>query len=445
MDSNKTTDVTIKKMVNGGYGLSVLNNGKTALVLYGLPGETIRLKIVDTKQSVCYGVAREIIGSPHPLRIQPACPYYMTCGGCNLQHADYELQCSIKTTILADLLERSGSQQLQEQAVFLEQIVPSSSLFNYRQRIRLKITNTGLPGFNRFRSHEVTPVKHCLLAPKHINHCLEQLPTLKSFQTLAGISTEIELLSNPADNSLCLRFFLLRKPRPTDRKAARTLGCSIATDARIFLVGRSFSDEGPFGETEQNADNLLCFSMGGPDPLTLSWEAGGFCQVNIEQNRQLVELVLQLSSLSPNDRVLDLYCGMGNFSIPAALLTSHVHGVESQGSAIRSARRNAEHNNVKNMSFTKSDVPAACLSLIESGEQFDTIICDPPRQGMVNLSAMLHRLTRKRLVYISCDPATLCRDLKVLCESGFSIKSIRPVDMFPQTHHIETVTLLELH
>jgi 23S rRNA (uracil1939-C5)-methyltransferase len=134
---------------------------------------------------------------------------------------------------------------------------------------------------------------------------------------------------------------------------------------------------------------------------------------------------------------------MGNFALPVALQAAHVHGIESQGSAIRSACFNSSQNHIANISFEQSDVIQGCRRLVNRKATFDVIICDPPRQGIARLAPLLNLLTNRRIVYISCDPATLCRDLDELCQQGFIIKCLQPIDMFPQTHHIETVTVLE--
>jgi len=177
--------------------------------------------------------------------------------------------------------------------------------------------------------------------------------------------------------------------------------------------------------------------------IRLSWEAGGFCQVNLAQNQKLIEIVLQFCQVDKTKSVLDLYCGMGNFSIPLAMKVNKVLAVESQGSAIRSAKNNSALAGLTNICFIKNSVHSSCMDLAAKNQQFDCVVIDPPRQGAPGLARQLATITVKRLVYISCDPATLCRDLADLTHEGFTIRTIQPVDMFPQTHHIETVVLLE--
>ena len=441
MNPNKIRIATIKKIINGGYGLCSAEDGKTILVRHCLPGETVEIRIVEQQQHVDYGIPAEIL-VPHSNRISPPCRWYFSCGGCDLQHADYLTQCSIKDTIIKDLFERNQPGSLDHLIPLIAPILPSPGEFGYRQRIRLKIGKNSI-GFNRFRSHEIVPIKRCLLAPDNINSALEILPYASGFHSLSSITEEIDILSNPDDTTLCLIFYIKRKPRPNDRKSARQLADEIAPGTRIFLAGRQFSIEGPFSGRKEETDRYLSMTFPGQDQLTLFWEAGGFCQVNIRQNFNLVDLVLDYCEPYSSDKILDLYCGMGNFALPLSQKTAQVHGIESQGSAIRSGRYNSDYNQRSNITFEKSDVMTACKALVESNQLFDTIICDPPRQGMPNMALLLGRLCKRRVVYISCDPATLCRDLASLQQEGFNVKKIQPVDMFPQTHHIETITLLE--
>jgi 23S rRNA (uracil1939-C5)-methyltransferase len=204
---------------------------------------------------------------------------------------------------------------------------------------------------------------------------------------------------------------------------------------------------GPFGEERGTAaGKALGISYpafaGLPVDLQLSWEAGGFCQVNLRQNRILIETDLNYCRVTKGQRVIDLYCGMGNFAVPLALLGAEVLGIEGQGSAIRSAKNNARAAGLVHAHFQQSPIHSSCSDLLAKGARFDCLVIDPPRQGAPDLAGQLAALTDRRLVYISCDPATLCRDLANLIEHGFSIRKIQPIDMFPQTHHIETVVLL---
>jgi 23S rRNA (uracil1939-C5)-methyltransferase len=264
----------------------------------------------------------------------------------------------------------------------------------------------------------------------------------------------VELQENPQTGKTVCIFHLRRKFRPADVTSAKRFCTEVKEVERVFFVGADFPISSPYTpycdnrtESGDHMDNT--FTVHYPpksatqQPFELSWEVGGFCQVNLAQNKHLIKTVTTLCQVKKSDTVLDLYCGMGNFSIPLAMEAKEVFGIEGQGSAIRSAGKNASHIGLTNCRFLKSSVDSACRTLAEQYQTFDCIVIDPPRQGIPGLAGQLAAITGKRLVYISCDPSTLCRDLGELTDEGFTISKIQPVDMFPQTHHIETVVLLQ--
>ncbi|MCP3887351.1 MAG: 23S rRNA (uracil(1939)-C(5))-methyltransferase RlmD [Desulfobulbaceae bacterium] len=443
-----TETITIEKIVNGGYGLSHLASGQVILVRNVLPDEVVIVTPQEAKKNYLFGKVQEI-RKGHPGRATPPCRYFGKCGGCDLQHSDYNTQLEIKKAILEDLLLRQESSPLKEVASKLPSPLPSPHFFHYRQRIRLQVDKDGQPGFRRYRSHDIVAIDSCLLAEEHLNSSLRSLQNSEEAEQLIALSTEVELQSNPDSGNCVVIFNFRRKIRPADIKAAQKLCETVISIERIFISGKDFPLQGPFCSQQpesSTADNLMSCSLSlenGVEDFQLSWEAGGFCQVNLKQNKTLIETVLQLSQPQKEESLLDLYCGMGNFSIPLAFLVKEVFGIEGQGSAIRSARRNATQAGLTNTNFKKSPVHTACDQLIKEGKIFDTVVIDPPRQGAPELASQLTQLTNKKLVYISCDPATLCRDLTALTSHGFSINKIVPIDMFPQTHHIETVVILE--
>jgi 23S rRNA (uracil1939-C5)-methyltransferase len=170
---------------------------------------------------------------------------------------------------------------------------------------------------------------------------------------------------------------------------------------------------------------------------------GGFCQVNTTQNIVLIQKALDWAALSGRERVLDLYCGLGNFSLPMARQAALITGVESRRSSIRSAQKNARHNNITNCHFIQGLINEALPELIANGECFDLIVIDPPRQGCKDIIHLLPALGAKKLLYISCDPATMIRDIELMTAQGYNLKRLDGIDMFPQTSHIEIIALLE--
>jgi 23S rRNA (uracil1939-C5)-methyltransferase len=438
--------VTIKKVVNGGFGLSHLPSGRIVLVQRALPAEIVTVTVEQAKKNYLFGKIKRIL-KPHDARRQPPCKYYNHCGGCNLQHCSTATQITIKKEILLDLLQRSPEAGVREAVNLLLDPVVSPSAFGYRQRIRLQIDEQGMIGFRRFRSHEIVSIDRCLLAEEPVNESLGKLRALNDFHKLSALATEIELLLNPGSEKIVCRFHFIRKPRPADITAAKSICNALPSVESIFFSGEDFPLMGPYGRKDKSSERylLVCYPEIGKKPtsLRLQWEVGGFCQVNLQQNRTLINIVLDFCKVTKEETVLDLFCGMGNFSIPLARQAKKVTGIEGQGSSIRSAKSNAVNNGLTNTMFIKSPIHTGCKKLRKQGARFDCIIIDPPRQGAPALATDLAVLAKKRLVYISCDPATLCRDLAELARAGFDIKTIQPIDMFPQTHHIETVVLLE--
>jgi 23S rRNA (uracil1939-C5)-methyltransferase len=439
--------IEIGKIINGGYGLGHSISGQVVLVRHVLPGETVIVTITETKKNYLLAHLREIVVA-HPARRTPPCPYSGECGGCDLQHVVYEEQLAIKKGIVADLLRRSSRKELHDSETLLAEPIAAPEEFGYRQRLRLQV-DKGVLGFHRFQSHTLIPIKACLLAGSALNHTLACLRNGPDGRTLTAISSEVELQENPDTGKIVVIFRGLRKkPRPAEILAAERFARDCSSLERVFFVGERFALMGPFGE-EQGATAGKSLGIyyptiaGLPGNLGLSWEAGGFCQVNLRQNRVLIETVLDFCRVANGRKILDLYCGMGNFAIPLALLGAEVLGIEGQGSAIRSAKNNAATANLASAHFRQSPIHIACTELLANGTRFDCLVIDPPRQGAPDLAGQLAALTGKGLVYISCDPATLCRDLAELLEHGFAIQKLQPIDMFPQTHHIETVVLLE--
>lgn len=436
--------LAIERMVNGGFGLGRMDDGRMAMVRQALPGETVDVRVERETSSHVEGVAATI-HVPHPARVAPPCPYYGRCGGCDLMHGEYSCQLRLKREIVLDLLQRQGVPAVREAAAVLAEPLPSPSAWGYRQRIRLQVDERGRPGFRRFHSHDVVAVERCLLAREELNHALTSLAALPSAAALLQQAVELEIMTSPDDGDTACVFVLKRRPRPRDFTRARQLLEESGAIGRVFFRCGDFPLT-PAAGRDREISRILSVTYPAESNLpamTLTWEVGGFSQVNLAQNRRLIATVCSFAAPGPEDRVLDLFCGMGNFSVPLASLSGGLLGIEGQGSAIRSARANALRARLGTVDFRQSPIHSACHQMVAEGAVFDCVVIDPPRQGAPGLAGPLAALTGRRLVYISCDPATLCRDLGELTAAGFAIRQLQPVDMFPQTHHVETVTVLE--
>lgn len=443
--SNRQT-ITIDKVVTGGHGLSRLASGLVVMVPFVLPGERVVVRVDKEHKGFALASLLEVL-DPSPQRVEPLCPHFQACGGCHLQHGDYPLQLAIKDSILRDLLSaHRGEGACKEMVSQCEPILSSPLPFHYRQRVRIQVDGRGRLGFFARRSHDVVEIDACPLAKDELNQVLADLRGLAAFRNVTAQALAVEFLLSPVEGRVVMLVHLSRKPRAADQQAARAVADALGLVQSLWLTGEGFAASGPYGAgSEGLASSAIAFALPedlGGRRLELRLEAGGFCQVNLSQNERLVRQLLAWAEVGANDSVLDLFCGMGNFSLPLALNARQVVGTDLQRSSIRGAEANAQANGLVNCRFLRTDAAGAARDLQKAGERFDLILLDPPRAGCREILPLLSGLGAAKLIYISCDPATLCRDLRQLQGLGFALRKIRGVDMFPQTCHIETIALL---
>jgi 23S rRNA (uracil1939-C5)-methyltransferase len=437
--------LTIEKIIPGGLGLAHLADGLVVMVPRVLPGEKITAEIGKKRRGYASAALLELL-EPSPFRVEPPCRFYDECGGCDFQHISYQHQLEIKNSLLQEQLNRVLTGDDGTPGPEFVSIAGSADTFHYRQRIRVQV-DRGKMGFYQHGSHQIVEVSECLLAAPLLNTVLQDLRESSQMTVLLRNCQSVELQLSPQDNSVIVLVNFLRKPRPKDILAAKAVAKSIVSIKAIFLNTKKWGDVGPFLPENSRAEGspalLNCTLKVNSNTLPISLEAGGFCQVNSKQNDKLIEQMMAWSKIGSKDKILDLFCGMGNFSIPAAKLTGSVVGTDLQRSAIRSARRNALQNRLENCFFSQKSALQSAKELADDQASFDLVIIDPPRQGCREVLPYLTKIAKSKIIYISCDPATLARDLADLTRNGFKISHIQGIDMFPQTHHIETIVLLE--
>jgi 23S rRNA (uracil1939-C5)-methyltransferase len=429
--------VRIDKIITGGQGLARREDGMVVLTRFVLPGETVEVR--EAKQHRGYAEADLVrVLTPSPERVTPACPYYGVCGGCDFQHSSGPAQLRIKEEICREAFLRAGI--LLEPEV-LRPVLSSPQAYHYRYRIRLKVDPNGQPGFFSFRSNRFVRIGQCPVATELLNVALRGLQASPLPKSLPAVIREIDLLHSPADN----RIHALLLPDPgknIDRRQLAAYAGSLAGIQAVWLKTRDgivhlAGDSGP-ELLRQDFTPEICGRA-----FSLRWPPGCFSQVNAAQNIQLLSLVLRLAGSIAGRRVLDLFCGMGNFSVPLAIAGAKVTGVELSRESVASAGKNSVAAGCGAAEFLTGDAATVLGATSIRDADFALIILDPPRQGMGKASTQLADLNVGRIIYISCDPATLVRDLARICAQGYRLRHIAPVDMFPQTHHIETVALLE--
>ncbi len=427
----ETHRVRIEKIIAGGQGLARTAAGQVILSGFVLPGELAELREIRRKSGRIEAELTQVL-EPSEERVPPRCPLYGQCGGCDLQHGSYAEQLRIKQAIVAETMRRAHV-PLPDDSV--AEVLPSPQQWGYRCRLRLKISPGGQLGFFKKRSNDFVAVACCPTAADEINAAVAELAASRC---LRGLAEEMELHCSPADRRVTLAVPLKDRQKLSAAAVQELSRCasiaqigSVQADGFRLLYSRS-------GAAEALAQRI---SLPGQD-CVLSWSGGCFSQVNPVQNQQLIALVVKLLGNLQGKNVVDLYCGMGNFSVPLALAGGHVLGIEGSPESVRWAQRNAEAAGLA-ARFLAADVSDSLRRLVKKQQRADIVLLDPPRAGIGPAAALLPELQAESIVYISCDPATLARDLALLCGKGFRLAKLLPLDMFPQTSHIETVAMLE--
>jgi len=422
----------IEKLVYGGEGLARLpadeqGPGKTVFVPFVLEGEEVEATLTEQKPGFARArLERVDVASSH--RIEPGCPYFQRCGGCNYQHASYEHQLRIKAEILRETLRRTAKIELPCEL----QIHASAGEWGYRNRTRLKVQAAPefAIGYYRSRSHELLPVEQCPISSPLINRAIAAVWERGRAGEIPAAVRELEFFADHADESLLVEAYCAPRTSAQDAEsAAEKVACLVreAKGAVVFEVppANQFVDPkrlAAFGKTAiVYATKLASFRV----------SAGAFFQ----GNRFLIdELVGIVTGGAAGHLALDLYAGVGLFSVPLKQSFAQVIGVEASQTSFADLRQNAGQE-VKAVR-----APTAQYLDQASGMHPDLVVADPPRGGLgENVVRSLARLGAPRIVYVSCDPSTLARDLRMLLSLGYRIDGAHMIDLFPQTCHIESV------
>ena len=395
--------------VYGGYVIARnhLDGMGVVFIKGAVPGETVLVEIAEKRKDYSIALVKEVL-EPSPFRVEAPCPHFGFCGGCQLQHVAYGEQLAMKKAILADSLKRLGGIELE----------PGEPLFGprfgYRKRAQFKVSRNGDIGFYKEGTRDVVPIRGCLnLAPK-LN---ELLMKVRGLESLKGIK-EVHLTEGDG-------IIALLRGREFDEALAEE------------FISSGF-DGVAFGDDSYRGKGYVLFDLNG---LKYSVSPWSFFQSNWELNLKLVNILKEGLSPLKDKKVLDIYAGGGNFSLPLADEAAKITAVEENPYSVKDGLRNAELNSIKNLKFIKSPVEKF---LSGKGLAFDIVLADPPRPGLTKeaLSCVL-ALAPERIVYISCNPSTLARDLKRLA-SKYRVNSIRMIDFFPNTFHIESIAFLSL-
>ena len=422
-------------------------DGCAVFVPNAVRGELCEIRVTHVGKHSAHGKIEKILErSPH--RVNRACPYAKLCGGCQFWHLDYEEECYLKAQRVLDALNRIGGAELTEMP-----ISGAESCLGYRNKAQYSVqTQNGavVAGFYRQQTHRVVPMERCLIqdpladtakciilqwAKKHGVSAYDEgsrTGLLRHIFVRKGFSSGqvmVCIVANgvklPKEEDLIRR---LQGEIPGLRSVLlcdnRTSGNTILSDRFRTLWGEDFMED------------TLC-------GLSYRLSARSFYQVNHDQAEKLYEKAVKAAGLMGSETVLDLYCGTGTITLILAKHAKRAIGVEIVSQAIEDAKENAERNGIKNAEFYCADAGEAAAKLAADGTKLDVICVDPPRKGLSRdvIDAIL-QMAPPRIVYVSCDPATLARDVKLLTENAYTLTSAEAVDMFPRTAHVETVVSL---
>ena len=446
MTKNQIFTGEITGLTSEGLGVARLED-RAVFIKGAIPGEKCRIKIIKITKTAVYGRLETVI-APSDHRVAPVCPHFGKCGGCDYMHMDYEAETEGKRQRVADALKRIGGILCEELP-----ITPAPTDAGYRNKAQFPVAMVdGKPeaGFFRQRSHDLIPVEHCHIQPEiaerarkavlswmekyhilpydegshtgYIRHIFVRTGAI-SGQVMVCIVANTEKLPKREQ----LKEILLRElPELT------TLVHNVNTKKGNVILGDTYHTI--YGEGY--IEDTLC-------GLDFRLSPASFYQVNHHQAQVLYEKAISFAQLRGTETVLDLYCGTGTITLALSRKADKVIGVEVVPQAIEDAKKNALRNGIRNAEFFCADAGEAAQRFQQEGIRPDVIVIDPPRKGVTpQVIDAMAEMAPKRIVYVSCDPATMARDIKMLTEKGYRFVKAEAVDLFPRTKHIESIVCL---
>jgi 23S rRNA (uracil1939-C5)-methyltransferase len=427
-------EAAVESLSHDGRGVIHLD-GKTVFVHGALPGEHVRFAYTRVQRRYDEGVIEEVLEASTD-RVPPRCPHFGVCGGCSLQHLAPDAQVAAKQRALLDALAHIGGV---EPADVLPPLV-GDSRWGYRRKARLGVKyvpakGRALVGFRERGSSFVTDLTRCEVLHPRVGLIIEDLGALVDGLSIRDRVPQIEV--SMGDESCVLVLRVLTEPSGPDLEAMS----AFATRHGVHVCLQGGGPESLRFLKGQGVD--LTYRLPAHQ-LTIGFEPLDFTQVNLEVNRRMVDRALDLLAPEPDERVLDLFCGLGNFTLPLARRAGEVVGVEGDAGLVERARANARRNALSNVEFLVADLYGALEHVPWLERTFDKILLDPPRSGAAEILPRLRGRQPRRLVYVSCHPGTLARDAAILVSGlGFRLVSAGVMDMFPHTGHVESIALFE--
>lgn len=426
-------ELLIETLSHDGRGIARIE-GKTVFVAGALPGERVTARYRRRKRRYDEADTLEIL-APAAIRVTPRCPHFGVCGGCSLQHMAADAQLELKQNTLLEQFRHIGT-------VEPESVLPplAGPLWQYRRRARLGVKyvikkGRVLVGFRERSSPYVAELERCEVLRAAVGERIELLrATLEQLEAREHIA-QIEVAV--ADNATVLTLRNLQTLSAGDRE--RLCEFAQAHDLHLYLQPGGPDTLEPLWP----ATPVELYYALPDDGLRVYFAPLDFIQVNAAMNARMLQRALELMQVGADDRVLELFCGLGNFTLPLARRAAHVTAVEGDAGLVARAAANAERQGLDNITYYSADLAAAELALPWLQQSYDKILLDPPRSGALEVIQQLDLGEVARIVYVSCSPATLARDAGELVRKGFALRSAGVMDMFPHTAHVESIALFE--
>ncbi|MDR0890406.1 MAG: 23S rRNA (uracil(1939)-C(5))-methyltransferase RlmD [Oscillospiraceae bacterium] len=421
--------------------------GCVVFVENAAPDEEYELRITHVGKNAAFGKIEKILRQS-PARITRLCPDAKRCGGCDFWHLTYASECAIKAQRVTDALNRLGGQNLERVP-----LTPAKSCEGYRNKAQYPVAQTkdvAVAGFYKKKSHEIIDIERCRIQPDCAQSARAAvLEYLRQYGVLAydevtqrGLLRHIYVRLAAKTGQVLVCLVVNGEALPAEPALVSILRRRVAGIQSIVLnvnTGKTNAVLGEKTRTLWGADAIEDELCG----LRFRISPRSFYQINRDQAEILYEKAIAAADLSGKETVLDLYCGTGTITLCLARRAKQVIGVEIIESAIFDAKQNAKENGIENVRFFCADAGQAAKRLREEGALPDVIVVDPPRKGLSrDVLEAITEMSPQRVVYVSCDPATLARDVKYLCEAGYALRSAEAVDLFPRCAHVETVALL---
>ncbi|QOL25569.1 23S rRNA (uracil(1939)-C(5))-methyltransferase RlmD [Thalassotalea sp. LPB0316] len=435
----KNLTLTIERLDFNGRGVARYQN-KPIFISGALAQEQVKVRIIEQSSKYCVGQLLDVI-KPSDVRSAPKCPHYKVCGGCDMQHIDESQHVEIKQAKVTELFARQKLLDLPWQDALVD------SQWHYRRKARLGVqyhkNGNAVVGFREKHTNNVTPIKQCDVLLKPLSKLLPELVATVN-QLPAKSIGHIELVyteRQPAQQNQPIITLVIRQlGKLTEAVKERwQVFCQQASNNSTFQVYFDFGQEKPLEPLNQ----VEGLSYLVDSDIEIAFEPSNFIQVHHQVNQQMISHAIDWLSLSEQDKVLDLYCGLGNFSLPLAKRVASVTGIEGVQAMVDKAANNASVNNLSNCQFYQANLNANWQSGAWLEQSYNKILLDPARAGALEACQQLGRFNATDIVYVSCDPATLARDSAVLVAQGYQIKKIALMEMFGQTKHVETMVLFQ--